>query len=292
MSATCSVVTRDEADRRHEQATRRAAGIAGSPSRLGRFAVQRFNLVRYGAFDDMGGRLSFSAALLDDTVTDRDHLHQRPDRGTDVKPISELASEHNLSDEEREAIAGPLPVRALAAVPCQRSLGPAVIDLKLLRDDPGAVRASLHARRGGVPQLDEVMELDARYLTLLREVEDARAEQNRASKAIGQASKEASRGDRVSPQAGREGQGPLEPGSSRSRLRSTPQRLICRTSFTARSPTASPRKTTSSREVGDRPRFDFEPQDHVALGERLGIFDGERGPRPRAAGSSTSWGRA
>ncbi|MFN2525668.1 MAG: serine--tRNA ligase, partial [Actinomycetota bacterium] len=31
------------------------------------------------------------------------------------------------------------------------------------------------------------------------------------------------------------------------------------------------------REVGERREFDFEPLDHVALGERLGIFDSERG---------------
>jgi seryl-tRNA synthetase len=31
------------------------------------------------------------------------------------------------------------------------------------------------------------------------------------------------------------------------------------------------------REVGDKPEFDFEPLDHVALGERLRVFDGERG---------------
>ena len=33
---------------------------------VGRFALQRFALVRYDAFEDMGGRLCFSAALLDD----------------------------------------------------------------------------------------------------------------------------------------------------------------------------------------------------------------------------------
>jgi seryl-tRNA synthetase len=30
------------------------------------------------------------------------------------------------------------------------------------------------------------------------------------------------------------------------------------------------------REVGDRPDFDFQPKDHVALGEALGLFDSER----------------
>ncbi len=33
------------------------------------------------------------------------------------------------------------------------------------------------------------------------------------------------------------------------------------------------------REVGEKPTFDFEPQDHVALGERLGVFDSDRAAR-------------
>jgi hypothetical protein len=74
----------------------------------GRFALQRFHLVRYDAFDDMGGRLSFSAALLDDhgdglVLTS---INGRTETRTYAKDIVNLASQHSLSDEEREAIAG------------------------------------------------------------------------------------------------------------------------------------------------------------------------------------------
>src|SRR5688500_481591 len=61
-----------------------------------------------------------------------------------------------------------------------------MIDLKLLRDEPDAFRAA-YARRGGVETLDDVLDLNRRYRDLLAEVEELRAEQNRASKAIGQA---------------------------------------------------------------------------------------------------------
>src|SRR5438093_12406678 len=70
-----------------------------------------------------------------------------------------------------------------------------MIDLKLLREQPDAVRQG-YARRGGVDGLDRVIELDERHRTLLAEVEKLRAEQNRASKAIGQASPE-ERGDAI-----------------------------------------------------------------------------------------------
>lgn len=77
---------------------------------LDRFALQKFHLVRYDAFDDMGGRLSFSAALLDDhgdglIITS---INGRTETRTYAKPIRKLTSEHNLSEEERRAIAGAL----------------------------------------------------------------------------------------------------------------------------------------------------------------------------------------
>jgi len=73
-----------------------------------RRALQRFHMVRYDAFDDMGGRLSFSAALLDDhgdgvVITS---INGRTETRTYAKPVQGLTSDHNLSDEEREAIAG------------------------------------------------------------------------------------------------------------------------------------------------------------------------------------------
>jgi Protein of unknown function (DUF4446) len=73
-----------------------------------RFAIQNFHLVRYDAFEDMGGRLSFSAALLDDhgdglVITS---INGRTETRTYAKPIRNLNSDHNLSDEEGEAIAG------------------------------------------------------------------------------------------------------------------------------------------------------------------------------------------
>lgn len=74
---------------------------------LARFAIQRFGLVRYDAFEEMGGQLSFSAAFLDDhgdgvVVTS---INGRTETRTYAKEVKALTSSHNLSDEEREAIA-------------------------------------------------------------------------------------------------------------------------------------------------------------------------------------------
>ena len=73
---------------------------------VGRLALQRFSIVRYDAFEDMGGQLSFSAALLDDygdgiVVTS---INGRTETRTYAKSVRAMKSQHNLSDEEREAI--------------------------------------------------------------------------------------------------------------------------------------------------------------------------------------------
>lgn len=73
---------------------------------VGRLALQRFAIVRYDAFEDMGGQLSFSAALLDDygdgiVVTS---INGRTETRTYAKSVRAMKSQHNLSDEEREAI--------------------------------------------------------------------------------------------------------------------------------------------------------------------------------------------
>jgi seryl-tRNA synthetase len=63
-----------------------------------------------------------------------------------------------------------------------------VLDLRAIRDDPDAARAAL-ARRGVDSALDEALVLDAERRSLLPQLEELRAEKNRASEAIGRAKK-------------------------------------------------------------------------------------------------------
>lgn len=94
-----------------EHLNRRIDGMGAEQERLAqhdRFALQKFHLVRYDAFEDMGGRLSFSAALLDDhgdgvVLTS---INGRSETRTYAKPIRNFSSDHNLTEEEGEAIAG------------------------------------------------------------------------------------------------------------------------------------------------------------------------------------------
>ncbi len=71
-----------------------------------REAIRHVGLVRFDAFEDMGGRLSFAAAFLDDrgdgvVITS---INGRQDTRCYAKRIQNGTSIHNLSDEERQAI--------------------------------------------------------------------------------------------------------------------------------------------------------------------------------------------
>jgi seryl-tRNA synthetase len=154
-----------------------------------------------------------------------------------------------------------------------------VIDLKLLRDDLDSVRAA-YERRGGVPQLDEIAELDKQHRRLLAEVEQVRAEHNSASRSIAKAPPEerpaaiarakvlADRLKELEPELER---AEAEIARLASYLPNLPDRSVPQGSSEA--------ENVVEREVGDKPRFDFEPLDHAALGRQLGIFDSERGAK-------------
>lgn len=73
---------------------------------LQRSAISRIGLVRYDAFPDMGGMLSFSAALLDERGDGVliSAINGRQETRAYGKPLVGGTSKHNLSDEEQDAV--------------------------------------------------------------------------------------------------------------------------------------------------------------------------------------------
>jgi uncharacterized protein DUF4446 len=86
--------------------------IRGLAAELARLAeafhgvLQRFAVYRYDAFEDMGGQLSFSAAILNDHGDGLviSCINGRQEARTYAKPIARATSAFNLSPEEQEAI--------------------------------------------------------------------------------------------------------------------------------------------------------------------------------------------
>ena len=69
-------------------------------------ALRHLAVVRYDAFGDMGGHLSWSLALLDDSGNGvvLTSIHGRSDARTYAKSVSSWTCEQQLSPEEEEAI--------------------------------------------------------------------------------------------------------------------------------------------------------------------------------------------
>lgn len=154
-----------------------------------------------------------------------------------------------------------------------------MIDLKLLRDDLEGLRAA-YARRGGVEGLDEAAGLAVRHRDLKAEIEELRAEQNRASKAIGKSSPDERPAAIAAAKELSDRLKAIEPdldalaGESEAAAAALPN--IPHESVPEG---RTEDENVVEREVGDRPQFDFEARDHVAIGEGLGIIDGDRGAK-------------
>ncbi len=69
-------------------------------------SLRHVAVVRYDAFGDMGGRMSFSAALLDDSGDGLvlTSINGRSETRTYAKGVKAGSSEHQLSPEEEQAI--------------------------------------------------------------------------------------------------------------------------------------------------------------------------------------------
>lgn len=69
-------------------------------------SIRNLGVTRFDAFEDMGGRLSFSAAFLDDHGTGMviTSINGRSESRVYAKEIEGGESEHNLSPEEQRAI--------------------------------------------------------------------------------------------------------------------------------------------------------------------------------------------
>ncbi|HKU68286.1 MAG TPA: serine--tRNA ligase [Candidatus Baltobacteraceae bacterium] len=154
----------------------------------------------------------------------------------------------------------------------------------MIRRDPDRVRRSAR-RRGQDPSfVDEILRLDAEYRSALTAVETAKAEKNRLSAEIGKAADKAAAAREVRPQLDELSQR-IEASEAQARALGiespeSPLRQLLTQSPNVLDDCVPDGKDESDnvvvRSFGTPPEFDFEPQPHWELGERLGILDFER----------------
>ena len=151
-----------------------------------------------------------------------------------------------------------------------------MIDIKLIRENPEFVRQALEKRGDSFP-LDEILEVDARYLKLLQHVEQLRARHNKVSKQLGKPGDKSAEliaemrklGEEI---ATLQGETAKAKGGLESLLLQLPN---------IPHPSVPLGKSASDNIVvhtwGEPRKFSFKPLPHWELGEKLGIIDFQRG---------------
>ena len=154
-----------------------------------------------------------------------------------------------------------------------------MIDLNLLRENPDAVKASQRARGRDEKIVDQAVELDAKRRKALADFESLRAEQNAHSKLVATAPKDqkASLVAEAGALSAKVKAANELAGSAAEEL----DRVIWQIENVVLDgvPAGGEADYVVLKEVGIKTAFDFEPQDHVALGESLDVIDIERGAK-------------
>ncbi|NCA07875.1 MAG: serine--tRNA ligase [Micrococcales bacterium] len=154
-----------------------------------------------------------------------------------------------------------------------------MIDANLLRDNPEAIKASQRARGASETLVDEAASADANWRKALAEFETLRAEQNAKAKLVAGATKD----DRAALIA--EGQALAAEVKVAEQRASEAQTVLDAAIWKIENvvlegvPAGGEDDFVVIREEGTKPVFNFEPRDHVALGELLDVIDIERGAK-------------
>ncbi|SJN45981.1 Seryl-tRNA synthetase [Microbacterium esteraromaticum] len=158
-----------------------------------------------------------------------------------------------------------------------------MIDLALLRDEPDLVRRSQLARGNAVDTVDAAIESDRSRRSALSAFEELRAEQNAFSKTVAKAPKDDKAAlvaqakdlaERVKQAQRASGEAAEAAASALSRIENIVIDGV---------PAGGEENFIELRHVGEVPKFDFEPRDHLELGELLGAIDMERGAKVSGA---------
>jgi seryl-tRNA synthetase len=154
-----------------------------------------------------------------------------------------------------------------------------MIDINLLRENPDAIRASQYARGRDGSLVDKASQAEAKRRKALGEFESLRAEQNSNSKLVASAPKE-QRAELVLA-----AQDLAKKVKTSNDLANTASEELDSILWQIENvviegiPVGGEKDFVVLKEIGTKPKFDFEPRDHVALGELLDVIDIERGAK-------------
>ncbi|MCL2100646.1 MAG: serine--tRNA ligase [Fibromonadales bacterium] len=161
-----------------------------------------------------------------------------------------------------------------------------MLDIKKIRENPEFYRLETEKRNSGI-SIDEVLELDAKRRELIAETEKLKAERNVASKKIGELKKAGQNADSAVEEMRSVGDKIADLDSKIRIIDEEQIDKLLRIPNVANSATPEGKSSEENvvvRSWGEPRQMDFEALDHKALGEKLGIFDFERGAKISGSG--------
>lgn len=154
-----------------------------------------------------------------------------------------------------------------------------MIDLALLRDNPDLVKRSQEARGESPDTVDDALAADRTRRAAITAFEQLRAEQNAHGKTVAQASKEdkpalVAQAKDLSDRVKQAQQAVTEAEAAADEALARIENIVIEGV-----PAGGEEDFVTLRTHGEPATFDFEPLDHLALGEKLGAIDMERGTK-------------
>ncbi|MFS0912028.1 serine--tRNA ligase [Microbacterium sp. 179-I 3D2 NHS] len=158
-----------------------------------------------------------------------------------------------------------------------------MIDLALLREKPEIVRRSQAARGNDQSTVDDALEADRSRRAALTAFEELRAEQNAFGKEVARAPKEekaalVAQARDLADRVKRAQHAAHEAADAAAAALARVENVVI-----DGVPAGGEADFVELRRVGEVPAFDFEPRDHLELGEILGAIDMERGAKVSGA---------
>lgn len=169
-----------------------------------------------------------------------------------------------------------------------------MLDIRLLREDPEAVKARVKTRGGDAWELiDEILVCDENRRSGETEKQQLQADRNRISKEIGALKRDGKDSSEIEAQVRQIGERIKEIGEEVDAAETRQQDLLLQVPNmphpecpVGADETANP----TIREWGEQPDFSFKPKDHVEIGANLGLFDFELAAKISGSGFVTFTG--
>jgi seryl-tRNA synthetase len=161
-----------------------------------------------------------------------------------------------------------------------------MLDLKFIRENAETVRTAIKNKKESV-DLDRILELDERRRSLLSEAEKLKATRNRVSKEIGSRLKAGENADDLKSEMKDVSQKIQDFDQQQKDIESELNDLLRWVPNIPHPDTPWGEDETFNRlyrSWGEPVQFDFEPKDHLMLGQELGILDFPRGAKVTGSG--------